>query len=107
MFETLGAVKWEREARAILGTADRTARPALTTVLTPAELRVALAVGEGMTNRRAATALALSPKTVDAHLQSIYRKLGLRSRTELALAVTREHEAATGDRRASPMLPGA
>jgi len=105
VFEALGALKWERDARTLLGTADRPARLALSSVLTPAELRVALAVGGGMTNRHAATALALSPKTVDAHLQAIYRKLGLRSRTELAVVVSREKEAAIGDRRMSPVLP--
>jgi DNA-binding NarL/FixJ family response regulator len=38
-----------------------------------------------MTNREAAASLFLSVKTVDFHLQQIYRKLGLRSRTELAV----------------------
>jgi DNA-binding NarL/FixJ family response regulator len=59
-------------------------------VLTEGELRVALAVGRGLTNREAASQLALSPKTVDAHLQAIYRKLGIRGRTELALVVAGE-----------------
>jgi len=40
-----------------------------------------------MTNREAAAALFLSVKTVDFHLQQIYRKLGVRSRTELAIRV--------------------
>ena len=53
--------------------------------LTPAERRVADAVAEGMTNKEAAAALYLSVKTVDFHLQAIYRKLALRSRTELAV----------------------
>ncbi len=53
--------------------------------LTSAEYRVALAVSGGATNREAAATLFLSVKTVDFHLQNIYRKLGLRSRTELAV----------------------
>ena len=53
--------------------------------LTAAEHRVALAVADGATNREAAASLFLSVKTVDFHLQNIYRKLGLRSRTELAV----------------------
>ncbi|MEX1007762.1 MAG: AAA family ATPase [Acidimicrobiia bacterium] len=57
--------------------------------LTSAEYRVALAVAEGATNREAAATLFLSVKTVDFHLQNIYRKLGLRSRTELAVRLTR------------------
>ena len=40
-----------------------------------------------MTNREAAAALFLSVKTVDFHLQQIYRKLGVRSRTELAVLI--------------------
>jgi DNA-binding CsgD family transcriptional regulator len=55
--------------------------------LSQAERRVAEAVGAGMTNREAAAALFLSVKTVDFHLQQIYRKLGVRSRTELAVLI--------------------
>ncbi len=58
-------------------------------LLTPAERRVAGAVGSGLANKEAAAALHVSVKTVDAHLQAIYRKLTLRSRTELALLVSR------------------
>ena len=57
--------------------------------LTPAERRVAKVVGTGATNQEAAAALFVSVKTVDAHLQSIYRKLGIRSRAELAVLITR------------------
>jgi DNA-binding CsgD family transcriptional regulator len=52
--------------------------------LTAQELRVAELVGRGATNRETAAALFLSPKTVEFHLRSIYRRLGLRSRAELA-----------------------
>ena len=62
--------------------------PALA-ALTAAELRVAVAVGRGLSNRAAADQLYLSVKTVDHHLQRIYRKLDLRSRAELAVLVTR------------------
>jgi DNA-binding NarL/FixJ family response regulator len=57
--------------------------------LTSAEYRVAVAVADGATNREAAAKLFLSVKTVDFHLQNIYRKLGLRSRTELAVRLSR------------------
>ena len=63
------------------------AAPTLAAQLSPAEHRVALAVAEGRTNQEAAETLYLSVKTVDFHLQNIYRKLGLRSRTELAVVV--------------------
>jgi DNA-binding CsgD family transcriptional regulator len=52
--------------------------------LSAAELRVADAVASGLTNREAAARLYLSAKTIDFHLQAIYRKLAIRSRTELA-----------------------
>ena len=55
--------------------------------LSQAEIRGAEAVSAGMTNREAAAALYLSVKTVDFHLQQIYRKLGVRSRTELAVMI--------------------
>ena len=55
--------------------------------LSAAEWRVAEAVAGGLTNREVAASLFLSVKTVDFHLQQIYRKLALRSRTELAVRV--------------------
>jgi DNA-binding CsgD family transcriptional regulator len=65
-------------------------------LLTAAERRVAEAVGSGLANKEAAAALHVSVKTVDAHLQAIYRKLEIRSRTELALLVSRGVPADTG-----------
>jgi DNA-binding NarL/FixJ family response regulator len=62
---------------------------ALLVALTPAERRVAEAVAGGRTNREVAEHLFLSVKTVDFHLQSVYRKLELRSRTELAVRLAR------------------
>jgi DNA-binding NarL/FixJ family response regulator len=47
-----------------------------------------LAAG-GMTNREVAAALVLSEHTVESHLSSAYRKLGVRSRTELAAKLDR------------------
>lgn len=63
--------------------------------LSQAEFRVAEAVASGLTNRQAAAALIISVKTVDFHLQQMYRKLGIRSRTELAVRMT-NFEPATG-----------
>ena len=57
--------------------------------LTPHELQVALLIARGATNREAAAALFLSAKTIEYHLGSIYRKLDVRNRTELALALDR------------------
>jgi DNA-binding NarL/FixJ family response regulator len=55
--------------------------------LTPAELRVARAAAAGRMNREIAADLFLSVRTVETHLASIYRKVGVRTRTELALSL--------------------
>ncbi|MEV7396461.1 MEDS domain-containing protein [Aeromicrobium sp. NPDC092404] len=53
--------------------------------LSPAELRVAGLVAEGLVNKRIAQQLSVSPHTVDAHLKHIYTKLGIHSRVELTV----------------------
>jgi DNA-binding CsgD family transcriptional regulator len=52
--------------------------------LTQVEQRIAALVGAGQTNREVAGNLFISVRTVESHLGRVYRKLGLRSRTELA-----------------------
>ena len=74
-------------------------------VLTPHELQVAMIVARGATNKEAAAALFVSPKTVEHHLGQIYRKLDLRSRTELTALLSGQVESAVGvgaRRRAGP-----
>ena len=66
-------------------TSDRTA----TGQLTPSEQRVAELAASGMKNRDVANALFISPKTVEANLARIYRKLGIKSRAELGRHVGR------------------
>ena len=77
--------------------ATRRVDPALD-ALSQAEFRVADAVTGGLTNRQVAAALLISVKTVDFHLQQMYRKLGIRSRTELAVRMTNFEPTAKGDR---------
>ena len=60
--------------------------------LTESERRVALAVGEGLTNAQAADRLCLSRYTVDFHLRQTFRKLDIRSRVELARLSALESE---------------
>jgi DNA-binding CsgD family transcriptional regulator len=57
--------------------------------LTPAEARVALVVGRGKSDRDAAAELYVSTRTVAFHLQSVFRKLGVKNRCELANLVGR------------------
>jgi DNA-binding NarL/FixJ family response regulator len=59
--------------------------------LTAGEARIASMATAGSTNREIAQWLHISHKTVEAHLGHIYRKLGVRSRTELAYLLSREH----------------
>ena len=53
-------------------------------VLTASEVRVAELVAGGFTNREVAARLSMSVRTVESHVASVFRKLGVRSRTELA-----------------------
>ena len=55
--------------------------------LTPSERRVAQMAAEGPTNREIAQALFVTPKTVEIHLSSVYRKLGISSRSQLPTAL--------------------
>ena len=77
----LGAASWERIAAAELArTGIRRPAPG---ELTPSELRVAELAAAGLTNRDVAKAAFMSPKTVEANLARVYRKLGIKSRAEL------------------------
>jgi DNA-binding CsgD family transcriptional regulator len=88
-FERLGAVPWAERARAELRAAGAVQREVTTRrdELTAQEARVAAAVARGATNREVGAELFLSPKTVEFHLGRVFRKLGIRSRTELAVLV--------------------
>jgi DNA-binding NarL/FixJ family response regulator len=52
--------------------------------LTPRERQVALCAARGLSNAEISAALGIKPRTVEAHLQNIYDKLQVRSRTQLA-----------------------
>ena len=82
IFEGLGAAAWAERTRAELARIG--GRAASSVDLTPTEARVAELVAAGGTNREVADALFVSVHTVEANLKRIYRKLGIRSRTELA-----------------------
>lgn len=89
-FDRLGAEPWGEVARAELAATGETARrrgePAAAH-LTPQELQIALLLAEGHTTKEAAAALFISPKTVEYHLRSVYRKLDVRTRDDLATAM--------------------
>ncbi|GAB1691767.1 LuxR C-terminal-related transcriptional regulator [Krasilnikovia sp. M28-CT-15] len=89
LFHTTGAQLWTERCRTELraagdDTADTRTPPA---DLTPQELQVCLSVAAGATNKEAAAALFLSEKTIEMHLSRAYRKLGIRSRSQLAARI--------------------
>ena len=62
----------------------------LGTLLTPREMEVLGAIGEGLTNKAIARRLGISLHTVKFHVESLFRKLGARTRNEaLARAAER------------------
>ncbi|MBI4261722.1 MAG: AAA family ATPase [Actinobacteria bacterium] len=63
-------------------------RPPAPAAFTPTETRVAELAATGMTNREVASAAFISPKTVEAALARVYRKLGIRSRAELGAVMS-------------------
>jgi DNA-binding CsgD family transcriptional regulator len=69
----------------------RRARMELTgpSALTAAEWRVCRQAAEGHTNREVAQALFVTEKTIERHLSSAYQKLGIRSRFQLAAAISK------------------
>ena len=80
-FEGIGALGWAARAESELGAIGGRTRAE---GLTAAERRVAELVAQGSTNAEVAATLFLAERTVASHLTRVYRKLGVRSRTELA-----------------------
>lgn len=81
---SIGAGGWGPRIQRLVDAPRNEARKRVADQLTEAEHRVAVTVAVGRTNKEAAAELFLSQKTIDYHLQNIYRKLELRGRTELA-----------------------
>jgi DNA-binding CsgD family transcriptional regulator len=91
IFLQADAKPWAEQAERALARTERTAAPPGTAGspppdhgLTGTEARIAGLVRDGATNREIATQLFLSVKTVEATLTRVYRKLGVRSRTQLS-----------------------
>jgi DNA-binding CsgD family transcriptional regulator/tetratricopeptide (TPR) repeat protein len=92
IFDGLGARPWAARARAELAASGVKGRrlmvpasaPMMLEELSPQELQVARMAALGHNNIEVAAALFVSRKTVEAHLTRVYRKLGIRSRTQLA-----------------------
>jgi DNA-binding NarL/FixJ family response regulator len=95
LFDSLGAEPWAARARSELRASGGALHSAVDLgVLTPQEQAVAQAVASGLSNREVAEALFLSPKTVEYHLGSVYRKLGVKGRAGLTRRLQEEAKAA-------------
>jgi len=86
VFAALDTPPWAERTRAELARIG--GRTSSRDDLTPAEKRVAALVAEGRTNNEVAAELFLSVNTVESTLRRVYRKLGIRSRAELARRFT-------------------
>ncbi|MEP7334818.1 MAG: LuxR C-terminal-related transcriptional regulator [Actinomycetota bacterium] len=82
VFAGLGAAVWAERAREELGRVG--GRAPAGDELTPTERKVAELAAKGLPNREIASALFVTPKTVEFHLRNVFRKLDVRSRGELA-----------------------
>jgi DNA-binding CsgD family transcriptional regulator len=76
----------DRADRELLATGERARKRTVETLdqLTPQEAQIARLASTGDTNREIAARLFISPSTVEYHLRKAFRKLGVRSRTQLA-----------------------
>jgi predicted ATPase/class 3 adenylate cyclase/DNA-binding CsgD family transcriptional regulator len=91
------ALAW-REAAAYAGRArGERQRPSHGwAALTPTELRVVALVADGLTNPQVAERLLMGRATVKTHLDHVFTKTGLHSRTELVAAYVRRHPGVSG-----------
>jgi DNA-binding CsgD family transcriptional regulator len=93
IFEQLGARPWVEKVRDELQRVS--GRGPASSELTEGERRVAELAADGRQNKEIAAALFIGVGTVEAHLSRVYRKLGIRSRTELAARFARHQDEAS------------
>jgi DNA-binding CsgD family transcriptional regulator len=101
IFQECGAELWAQQARDEIGRLGTRRAPG---ELTVTEEKVASLAASGMINRDIASALFISPKTVEDNLSRVYRKLNLHTRAELGAAMAKR-DPAPGASSAAPRLP--
>jgi DNA-binding CsgD family transcriptional regulator len=87
MFTDFGMEAFAERARVELeATGEHARRRAVETRadLTPQEAQISRLAAQGHTNKEIAAQLFISPSTVEYHLRKVFRKLGVKSRTQLA-----------------------
>jgi non-specific serine/threonine protein kinase len=77
-------VDYAREVEVVQPAPTVTERSRLTGPLSPREMEVASLVADGATNAQVAGSLFISERTVESHLASIFNKLGVDSRLQVA-----------------------
>jgi DNA-binding CsgD family transcriptional regulator len=90
-FNDMGAEAFAHRAeRELLATGERARKRAVETAdqLTPQETQIARLAAEGLKNREIAAQLFISPSTVEYHLRKVFRKLEVRTRTQLAQRIS-------------------
>jgi len=84
--------EWEPVLAAVLGFLGEPA--GVQPRLTGRELEVARLVADGLTNHSIAVRLSIAPRTAEAHVENIRRKLEVRSRAQIAAWITEHRQAA-------------
>ncbi|WP_162942506.1 helix-turn-helix transcriptional regulator [Desertimonas flava] len=87
LFSDMGAVPWLKRCQ--IEAARIGGRPKRSAALTPTERQIAERAAAGATNAEIAAAMFVSVRTVESNLSRCYRKLQIRSRVDLAAALSR------------------
>ncbi|HUA48645.1 MAG TPA: AAA family ATPase [Solirubrobacteraceae bacterium] len=104
IFEPMGAQMWVDRTRDELSRIGLR-RASVSEGLTPAQMRVAELVVDGLSNREIASALYMSRSSVEAHLTKVYREYGVRSRAQLVAALSSAPASASNGVAAPSGLP--
>jgi non-specific serine/threonine protein kinase len=89
------ALSGEKQTGPSIGTDTLPASSSLSELLSPREREIAEEIARGLSNHDIATKLYVSVRTVDAHVRHILNKLGLNSRTQVAIWFAANYNSST------------